>query len=95
MDLSGLKKGVSLHLNDIKLPKGVVAVTRGKVNPVLVSVVITGGEEATAEATAVATEEAATARAAMAQAKGAVRVAAPMATRGSSREISGLVAPPV
>jgi len=50
VDLSGLKKGVSLHLNDIKLPKGVTAVTRGKVNPVLVSVVVTGGEEATAEA---------------------------------------------
>jgi large subunit ribosomal protein L25 len=42
VDLSGLKKGVSLHLNDIKLPKGVTAVTRGKVNPVLVSVVVTG-----------------------------------------------------
>lgn len=39
VDLSALKKGSSLHLNDIKLPKGVVAITRGKVNPVLVSVV--------------------------------------------------------
>ncbi|HEY1103259.1 MAG TPA: 50S ribosomal protein L25/general stress protein Ctc [Burkholderiaceae bacterium] len=39
VDLSGLKKGVSLHLNDIKLPKGVKPVLRGKVNPVLVSVV--------------------------------------------------------
>ncbi len=39
VDLSGLKKGQSLHLNDIQLPKGVVAVTRGKKNPVLVSVV--------------------------------------------------------
>ena len=46
VDLSGLKKGTSLHLNDITLPKGVAAVTRGKVNPVLVSVVATGGEEA-------------------------------------------------
>jgi len=40
VDLSGLKKGVSLHLKDIKLPKGVSAVTRGsKNNPALVSVV--------------------------------------------------------
>ncbi len=39
VDLSGLKKGHSLHLNDVKLPKGVTALTRGKVNPVLVSVV--------------------------------------------------------
>ena len=38
VDLSGLKKGVSLHLNDIKLPKGVKAVTRSNANPVLVSV---------------------------------------------------------
>ncbi len=50
VDLSGLKKGVSLHLNDIKLPKGVTAVTRGKVNPVLVSVVATVAEEPAAEA---------------------------------------------
>ena len=39
VDLSGLKKGMSLHLNDITLPKGVKAVTHGKPNPVLVSVV--------------------------------------------------------
>jgi large subunit ribosomal protein L25 len=56
VDLSGLKKGMSLHLNDITLPKGVTAVTRGKPNPVLVSVVVTGGEEA-ADATAAAAAE--------------------------------------
>ena len=39
VDLSELKKGVSLHLKDIKLPKGVKPVLRGKINPVLVSVV--------------------------------------------------------
>ena len=39
VDLKGLKKGTSLHLNDIALPTGVTAVTRGKANPVLVSVV--------------------------------------------------------
>jgi large subunit ribosomal protein L25 len=55
IDLSGLKKGTSLHLNDITLPDGVKAVTHGKVNPVLVSVVEPAAEEvaptpATAEA---------------------------------------------
>lgn len=38
VDLSGLKKGSSLHVNDIPLPAGVKAVTRGKENPVIVSV---------------------------------------------------------
>ena len=38
MDLSGLKKGTSLHVNDIPLPAGVKAVTRGRENPVVVSV---------------------------------------------------------
>ena len=40
VDLSGLKKNASLHLNDITLPKGVTAVTHGKNNPVVVSVVV-------------------------------------------------------
>jgi large subunit ribosomal protein L25 len=40
VDLSHLKKGASLHLNDIVLPKGVTAVTHGKNNPVIVSVVV-------------------------------------------------------
>ena len=40
-----MKKGMSLHLNEINLPKGVTAVTRGKPNPVLVSMVVTGGGE--------------------------------------------------
>jgi large subunit ribosomal protein L25 len=46
VDLSGLKKGASLHLSDIKLPKGVTAVTHGKVNPVVVSVVMVAGADA-------------------------------------------------
>jgi large subunit ribosomal protein L25 len=54
VDLSGLKKGVSLHLNDISLPKGVTAITRGKPNPVLVSVVVTAGEEVADPAAAAA-----------------------------------------
>ena len=48
VDLSKLKKGSSLHLNDIVLPKGVTAVTHGKKNPVLVSVVAVAGAEAAA-----------------------------------------------
>lgn len=54
VDLSGLKKGMSLHLNDITLPKGVKAVTHGKPNPVVVSVVTPAAEESaeTAEAAA-------------------------------------------
>ncbi len=39
VDLSGLKKGTSLHVKDITLPKGVKFVAKGQVNPVLVSVV--------------------------------------------------------
>jgi large subunit ribosomal protein L25 len=54
VDLSGLKKGSSLHLNDIALPKGVTAVTHGKANPVLVSVVTPAAEEAPAAAEAAA-----------------------------------------
>ncbi len=53
VDLSELKKGVSLHLDDITLPKGVKVVTHGKVNPVLVSVVAVAEEE-TAEPAAAA-----------------------------------------
>jgi large subunit ribosomal protein L25 len=52
VDLSGLKKGTSLHLNDITLPKGVTAVTHGKVNPVLVSVVTPAAEETPAAGSA-------------------------------------------
>lgn len=38
VDLSGLKKGTSLHVKDIVLPKGVKALVKGQVNPVMVSV---------------------------------------------------------
>jgi len=65
VDLSGLKKGTSLHLNEISLPKGVKAITHGKANPVLVSVVVVAGvEEAPAEAPAAAAPAAAKAPAA-------------------------------
>lgn len=39
VDLSNIKKGSPLHVKDVVLPKGVTAVTHGKENPVLVSVV--------------------------------------------------------
>lgn len=52
VDLSGLSKGVSLHVNDITLPKGVTVVTHGKPNPVLVSVVAPVEEEIVAPAAA-------------------------------------------
>jgi large subunit ribosomal protein L25 len=58
VDLSGLKKGMTLHLNDIALPKGVKAVTHGKPNPVIVSVVTPAAEES-AEAAAAGAEGAA------------------------------------
>ena len=54
VDLSGLKKGMSMHLNDITLPKGVTAVTRGKPNPVIVSVVTVAEAEEPAAAVAAA-----------------------------------------
>jgi large subunit ribosomal protein L25 len=46
VDLKGLVKGTSLHVRDIQLPKGVTAVTKGKENPVVVSVVTPVVEEA-------------------------------------------------
>lgn len=71
IDLSGLKKGQTLHLNDVQLPKGVKAVTHGKPNPVLVSVVVPAAEEAaTAEAGAEAAAAAPAGDAKAAPAKG-------------------------
>jgi large subunit ribosomal protein L25 len=69
VDLSGLKKGVSLHLNDITLPSGVTVITRGKPNPVLVSVVAQAEE----------VPDPAAAAAAAAPAKGAKPAAKPAA----------------
>ncbi len=49
VDLSGLKKGSSLHLAEIQMPKGVSAVRRGgNKNPVVVSVVVVAAAEAPA-----------------------------------------------
>jgi large subunit ribosomal protein L25 len=52
VDLSNLESGKSLHLNDIKLPKGVKALVHGKPNPVLVSVTVPVEEEVAAPAAA-------------------------------------------
>ncbi|MBC5763104.1 50S ribosomal protein L25/general stress protein Ctc [Ramlibacter albus] len=73
VDLSGLKKGMSLHLNDIQLPKGVKAVTHGKPNPVIVSVVTAAAEESAEAATAGAEGAAAAAPAAEAKAAPAAK----------------------
>jgi large subunit ribosomal protein L25 len=64
VDLTDIKKGVSVHLNDITLPKGVTAVTRGKENPVLVSVTATVEEAPDAAEVAAAAAQAAAAPAA-------------------------------
>jgi large subunit ribosomal protein L25 len=49
VDLSGLKKGASLHLAEIQMPKGVTAVRHGgDKNPVVVSVVVVAAAEAPA-----------------------------------------------
>jgi large subunit ribosomal protein L25 len=89
VDLSGMKKGMSLHLNDITLPKGVTAVTRGNPNPVLVSVVVVGGEEPT-EAAAPGAEPAATpapaAAAPAADAKGAAKGDAKAAAKAPAKK---------
>lgn len=69
VDLSKLKKGSSLHLADITLPKGVTAVSHGKKNPVLVSVVaVAASAEVAAPAADAAAADAAPAAKAAAKA---------------------------
>jgi large subunit ribosomal protein L25 len=79
VDLSGLKKGTPLHLNDITLPKGVKAVTHGKPNPVLVSVVTSAAEESAETAAEGAAPAAAAPEAKAAPAKGGKDAAKPAA----------------
>jgi large subunit ribosomal protein L25 len=65
VDLSTLKKGSSLHLAEIPMPKGVSVVTRGaSKNPVVVSVVAVAGAEVEAAPAAAAAAPAADAKAA-------------------------------
>ena len=40
IDLSGLVKGTSLHVSDLKLPEGIKAVRHGTLNPVVVAVTV-------------------------------------------------------
>ncbi len=87
VDLSDLKKGMTLHLADITLPKGVTPVTRGKPNPVLVSVVQTAGEEVADPAAAAAAAPAADAKApAGKEAKGGDAKAAPAAKAPAAKK---------
>ena len=79
VDLSGLKKGVSLHLKDITLPKRVKFVAKGQENPVLVAVAALLVEAETtpeAAAAAAAAAPAADAKDAKAGAKPAAKTAA-------------------
>ncbi len=59
VDLSALAVGQSIHVSDLKLPAGVVAVTRGKIDPVVVTAIIPR-IVVEVEETAVAAEGAAT-----------------------------------
>jgi large subunit ribosomal protein L25 len=77
VDLSGLTKNATLHVNDVKLPKGVKYVSHGKGNPVLVSAVPPlVAEEAAAGAEGAAPEGAAAAAAAPAAGKPAAKTPA-------------------
>ena len=44
IDLSGLTKGQSLHVSDLKLPDGIKAVRHGSLNPVIVAVTLPKAE---------------------------------------------------
>ena len=89
VDLSGLKKGASLHVKDVVLPKGVTATTRGKENPVLVSVVAPAAEVAEAPAAdgaATAPAKGAPAGKAAPAAKGAPAAKAPAAKAPAAKK---------
>jgi large subunit ribosomal protein L25 len=86
VDLSGLKKGMTLHLNDITLPKGVKAVTHGKPNPVLVSVVTSAAEESAETAAEGAAAAAPAADAKAAPAKGGKEAAAKPAAKAPAKK---------
>jgi large subunit ribosomal protein L25 len=82
VDLSGLKKGTSLHVSNITLPKGVKVVTRGKIDPVIVSVVAIAAAEEEAPAAAAAAADPKAAKAAPAKdAKAAPAAKAPAAKK--------------
>jgi large subunit ribosomal protein L25 len=53
IDLSGLAKGQSLHVSDLKLPEGIKAVKHGTLNPVVVAVTVAKEEAEETPATPV------------------------------------------
>ncbi|HEV6966227.1 MULTISPECIES: 50S ribosomal protein L25/general stress protein Ctc [Roseateles] len=57
VDLSGLTKGHSLHVNDVKLPAGIKVVTHGKPNPVVATPVEPVTEEIVVAAAAPAADD--------------------------------------
>ncbi len=78
VDLSGLKKGSSLHLSEITLPKGVTVVAHGSdKNPVVVSVVMISGAEPAAAASPEPSAETKAPPAAKAPAKATAAAKAP------------------
>jgi large subunit ribosomal protein L25 len=84
VDLSGLTKNATLHVNDVKLPRGVKFVSHGKNNPVLVSAVPPlVAEEADAAAEGAAASDAAAAPAA---GKAAAGKAAPAAKTPAAKK---------
>ncbi len=87
VDLSGLKKGTSLHVKDITLPKGVKFVAKGQVNPVLVSVsaIVEEVEAAPAEGAAAAAAPAANPKAAAGKAASAAKDAAKDAAKPAAK----------
>ena len=85
VDLGGLKKGTSLHVRDVVLPNGVTAVTRGKENPVLVSVVTPAAEASDAAAADAAAGGAAGAAPAGGKAAPAGKAGAPAAKSAAGK----------
>jgi len=87
VDLSGLKKGTSLHVKDITLPKGVKFVAKGQLNPVLVSVsaIVEEVEAAPAEGAAAAAAPAANPKAAAGKAASAAKDAAKDAAKPAAK----------
>ncbi len=86
VDLSGLKKGVSLHVSNITMPKGVKAVTRGKIDPVIVSVVAIAAAEEEAPAAASADAKAPAGKDAKAAAPAKDAKAAPAAKAPAAKK---------
>ena len=84
VDLSGLVKGKSLHVSDLKFPAGIKAVRHGTQNPVVVSVADPKVNAEDAAAEAAAAEAAAAAAAATGGSKGKGGKAAPAKTAAAA-----------